>query len=95
MFNQGTFAEISAAIMKACVYADSAYWKLQHVEVLVAHLQATFDIQNCWKIGGPKYNHWKEEENIVKYKAAIDKLEHLVVMHLFKLGKLGMLGTGM
>ena len=44
MFNQGAFAEISAAIMKACVYADSAYWKLQHVEVLVAHLQATFDI---------------------------------------------------
>ena len=31
----------------------------------------------------------------MKYKAAIDKLEHLVVMHLFKLGKLGMLGTGM
>jgi len=90
----GAFAEISAAITNVRIHADSAYQKLQHAEVLVAHLQVVLGIQDCWEIGGPEYNRWKEEANLMKYRAAIDELEHLVVMRLFELSKLGMLGTG-
>lgn len=80
--------------MNARVRADSAYRKLQHAEALVAHLQAVLGIQVRWEIGGPEYNRWKEEANLMKYRAAIDELERLVVMRLFELSKLGMSGTG-
>ncbi|KAG6379830.1 hypothetical protein JVT61DRAFT_10378 [Boletus reticuloceps] len=90
----GALAEINATLKKAGARADSAYRKLQHMEALVAHLQGVLGIEDGWEIGGPQYNHWKEEANIMKYRAAIDELEHLVMKCLFELSKLGMSGTG-
>lgn len=91
----GDAASISAAINKARIGTDTAYRNLLHAEARVSHLQASLvGVRERWEIGGPDYNRWKEESRIVKYRAAIDELEHLVVMRLFELAKLGLSGTG-
>ena len=89
-----SLAEYKAAVTKARIQLDSAHRKLQHAEGLVANIQELLGIQDRWEIGGAEYNHWKEEALIMKYRAAIDELERLVVMRLFELAKLGMSGTG-
>ncbi|KAG8220664.1 hypothetical protein J3R82DRAFT_2946 [Butyriboletus roseoflavus] len=71
---------MSATLNKAHVRVDTAYQQLQHAKALVGHIQSLLNIQECWEIGGDKYNQWKEEAMITKYHAALDELERLVMM---------------
>ncbi|KAI6011014.1 hypothetical protein PISMIDRAFT_121059 [Pisolithus microcarpus 441] len=50
-------------------------------------------IQPQWEIGGEEYKCYKVEATMVKYWAALDELEWLVVMQLFELSKIAMSGT--
>ncbi|KAG2121962.1 hypothetical protein DEU56DRAFT_697219, partial [Suillus clintonianus] len=63
-------------------------------EVLVVHVKIQLAVESQWEIGGPEYTQFKTEACLGKYRAALDKLEHLVVMQLFELSKLLMSGTG-
>ncbi|KAG0697996.1 hypothetical protein DFH29DRAFT_878298 [Suillus ampliporus] len=72
--------KINEVLAQARIHVDSSYVKLQHAEVLV--------------IGGPEYTQFKTEACLGKYCAAIDELERLVIMQLFKLSKLLLSGTG-
>ncbi|KAG1743985.1 uncharacterized protein EDB91DRAFT_1236581 [Suillus paluster] len=67
---------------------DSSYAKLQHAEGLVAHCKCVLSVDERWVIGGKEYNHFKKEVTLGKYHAALDELEHLIVMKLFELLKL-------
>ncbi|KIJ57433.1 hypothetical protein HYDPIDRAFT_178172 [Hydnomerulius pinastri MD-312] len=91
----GDFEEISLALKRAHARVDSAYEQLQHAEHLVAHIQNQLGLEVRWKIGGGEYNQFKEESKIMKYRAALNELERLVVMRLFELSKLALSGTGM
>jgi len=64
------------------------------VEALVAQCEITLSVNERWEIGGEEYNCFKEEATLGKYRAALDELERLVVMRLFKLSKLSLSGTG-
>ncbi|KAG1767511.1 hypothetical protein EDD22DRAFT_978133 [Suillus occidentalis] len=64
------------------------------IRALVAHCESLLSVDERWAIGGEEYNCFKEEAILSKYRAALDKLEHLVVMRLFELSKLLLSGTG-
>ncbi|KAG2098687.1 uncharacterized protein F5147DRAFT_582929, partial [Suillus discolor] len=67
---------------------------LQNAEALVAHCEMLLSVDERWVIGGKEYSRFKEEATQGKYCAALDELEHLVVMRLFELSKLSLSGTG-
>ncbi|KAG1724776.1 hypothetical protein EDB19DRAFT_1897859 [Suillus lakei] len=56
--------------------------------------RSLLSVDERWVICGEEYNHLKEEAALSKYCAALDELECLVVMRLFKLLKLSLSGTG-
>jgi len=82
-------------LAQAHIRVDSSYAKLQHAEVLVAHIETHLAVDARWEISGREYNHFKEEVSLSKYHSALDDLEHLVIMRLFELSKLSFSGTGM
>jgi len=82
------------ALRQARILVDSSYAKLQHAEALVVHIETQLAVDKRWEIGGPEYQHFKEEASLGKYRAALDELECLVVMRLFELSKLSLSGTG-
>ncbi|KAG1902921.1 uncharacterized protein F5891DRAFT_948412, partial [Suillus fuscotomentosus] len=86
--------QINQALMAAHIRVDSSYAKLQHTEVLVAHMEIQLSIDIQWEISGKEYNHFKGEASLSKYCTALDELEQLVVMRLFELSKLSLSGTG-
>ncbi|KAG1844311.1 hypothetical protein DFJ58DRAFT_664845 [Suillus subalutaceus] len=86
--------KINEALTQARIRVDSSYAKLQHAEALVAHVEIQLTVEARWEVGGPEYNEFKMEARIGKYRAALDELERLVVMHLFELSKLLLSGTG-
>ena len=85
---------IRAAVNWARIQVELAYAKLQNTEAFAAHLQGQLGLELHWEIGGEEYNQYKEEAGLGKYHKALGELEQLVVMHLFKLSKLAMSGTG-
>ena len=91
----GDLAQVNATITKMHIMVDSAYAQLQNTEALASHLEGHIGIHPHWEVGSDDYNQYKEEATIMKYHAALDKLECLVVHHLFELSKLSMSGTGM
>ncbi|KIJ59498.1 hypothetical protein HYDPIDRAFT_177795 [Hydnomerulius pinastri MD-312] len=91
---EGNFSAISAAINQARIWVDLAYSKLQNAEALAAYLQTWLGLEARWQVGGEEYNHYKDKVALTKYHEALDKLERLVVMRLFKLSKISMSGTG-
>ncbi|KAI6020939.1 hypothetical protein BKA83DRAFT_4055633 [Pisolithus microcarpus] len=90
----GNLEELSIAIRRSCVCVDTSYAKLQHVETHTSNVEMHLGIQLQWEIGGEEYKHYKAEATMVKYWAALDELEWLVVMRLFELSKIAMSGTG-
>ncbi|KAG2344688.1 hypothetical protein BDR05DRAFT_881957, partial [Suillus weaverae] len=86
--------QINQVLMAAHVGVDSSYAKLQHVEVLVAHIEVQLSIDTQWEIGGKEYNHFKDEALLSKYHVALDELEQLVIMRLFELLKLSLSSIG-
>ncbi|KAG2149219.1 hypothetical protein DEU56DRAFT_869443 [Suillus clintonianus] len=91
----GSLEQMGAVLKQARIQVDSSYAKLQHAEVLVAYCKGVLSVYERWVIGGEEYNRFKEEATLSKYCAALDELEHLVVMRLFKLSKLLLSGTGL
>ena len=91
----GDLAQVNATITKMHIMVDSAYAQLQNTEALASHLEGHIGIHPRWEVGGDDYNWYKEEATIMKYHAALDELERLVVRCLFELSKLSMSGTGM
>jgi hypothetical protein len=85
---------MNEALAQARIRVDSSYAKLQHAEVLVAHVEVQLAVEARWEIGGQEYNQFKMEANISRYRAALDELERLVVMRLVELSKLSLSGTG-
>ncbi|KAG1719980.1 hypothetical protein EDB19DRAFT_1647521, partial [Suillus lakei] len=90
----GDLSCISAALTQARIHIDSAYTKLQNVEAFMAHIEIQLEIEECWVVGGEAYNQYKQQASQRQYRAALDELEHLVVMRLFELSKLSLSGTG-
>ncbi|KIK75826.1 hypothetical protein PAXRUDRAFT_36957 [Paxillus rubicundulus Ve08.2h10] len=90
---EGNPNAIAAVINRACIQVDLAYSKLQNAEALAAHIQTQLGLEAPWQVGGEEYSRYKEEVPIAKYHKALDELECLVVMRLFKLSKLSMSGT--
>ncbi|KAG0699294.1 hypothetical protein DFH29DRAFT_983569 [Suillus ampliporus] len=70
----GNFAEISATLTTARICSPT--WRFN------------FGIEEHWAIRCPEYVQFKEEASLGKYRAALNELEHLVVMRLFELSKL-------
>ncbi|KAI6095581.1 hypothetical protein EDD16DRAFT_1698587 [Pisolithus croceorrhizus] len=62
--------------------------------LMILKKEGQLGLELPWKVGSEDYNCYKEEVTLGKYCEALGELEQLVVMHLFKLSKLGMLGTG-
>ncbi|KIK20397.1 hypothetical protein PISMIDRAFT_105795, partial [Pisolithus microcarpus 441] len=73
---------------------DTAYAKLQHAETHTSNMEMRLGIQPRWEISSEEYKRYKTEATMVKYRAALDDLERLVVMRLFELSKMAMSGTG-
>lgn len=90
----GSFNEMHIALNQARVRVDSAYSKLQNTEVLVGHMEIQLGIDKRWEIGSENYNLFRQEAGLLRYHAALDALERLVVMRLFELSKLSLSGTG-
>ncbi|KAG1800236.1 uncharacterized protein HD556DRAFT_1230306 [Suillus plorans] len=90
----GSLEQINSALTQAHIQVDTSYTKLQNAEALVAHIEVQLVVDQRWEIGGPEYQHFKEEATLGKYCTALDELERLIVMRLFKLSKLSLLGTG-
>ncbi|KAI6115508.1 hypothetical protein EDD16DRAFT_1693366 [Pisolithus croceorrhizus] len=86
--------ELSIAIRWSHVRVDTSYAKLQHAETHTSNVEMHLGIQPQWEIGSEEYKHYKAEATMVKYQAALDELEWLVVMRLFELSKIAMSGTG-
>lgn len=51
-------------------------------------------VEAQWEVGSLEYDQFKMEAHMGKYHTALDKLEYLIVMHLFELSKLSLSGTG-
>ncbi|KAG2337987.1 hypothetical protein BDR05DRAFT_894386, partial [Suillus weaverae] len=81
-------------LAKARICVDLSYAKLQHAEMLVAHVEVQLAVEARWEIGCDEYNQFKMEAHLSKYRTALNDLECLVVMRLFELSKLSLLGTG-
>jgi hypothetical protein len=62
--------KINEALTQARIRIDSSYAKLQHAEVLVAHVEIQLAVEAQWEVGGPEYNGFKMEAHISKYCAA-------------------------
>jgi hypothetical protein len=90
----GSLEQINKALAQARIRVDSSYVKLQHAEVLVAHIESQLGVEARWEIGSNEYNEFKMEARLGKYRMALDDLERLVVMRLFELSKLSLSGTG-
>ncbi|KAG0706446.1 hypothetical protein DFH29DRAFT_872226 [Suillus ampliporus] len=90
----GNLSHISAALTQARIRVDSAYTKLQNAEAFTAHIEIQLEIKERWVVGGEAYNQYKQQASQRQYRAALDELEHLVVMQLFELSKLSLSGTG-
>ncbi|KAI6010143.1 hypothetical protein BKA83DRAFT_4467612 [Pisolithus microcarpus] len=67
---------------------------LQHAETHTSNMEMRLGIQPRWEISSEEYKRYKTEATMVKYRAALDDLERLVVMQLFELSKMAMSGTG-
>ncbi|KAG1744662.1 uncharacterized protein EDB91DRAFT_1050628 [Suillus paluster] len=91
----GSLEQMNDTLKQACICIDSSYTKLQHAERLVTRCECVLSVDERWVIGGKEYNHFKEEATLGKYCAALDKLEHSVIMRLFELLKLSLLGTSL
>jgi hypothetical protein len=65
--------------MQARICVDSAYTKLQNVEVFTAHIKIQLEIEEHWVIGGDAYNQYSQQTSQHQYHTALDNLEHLVV----------------
>ena len=48
-----------------------------------------------WTIGSPEYTQGKKNITTIKYRDALNNLEHLVVQRLLELTKLNVSGLGM
>ncbi|KAG2056750.1 hypothetical protein BDR06DRAFT_981178 [Suillus hirtellus] len=79
---------------QAQICVDTAYTKLQHAEAFTAHIKSQLTIKERWTVGGDEYNKYKDEVLLQKYHVALDELEHLMVMRLFKLSKFSLPGMG-
>ncbi|KAF9231997.1 hypothetical protein BU15DRAFT_55518 [Melanogaster broomeanus] len=90
----GNTNQMYMALNEVRVRVDTAYQKLQNAEAFAGHIQAQLGIEKRWEVGSAEYNRWKGEASIIKYHAALDELERLVIMRLFELSKLGLSGTG-
>ncbi|KAG1744784.1 hypothetical protein EDB19DRAFT_1826928 [Suillus lakei] len=90
----GDLSHILAALTQARIRVDSAYTKLQNAEAFTAHIEIQLQIEERWVVGGEAYNQYKQQASQRQYRAALDELEHLVVMRLFELSKLSLSGTG-
>ncbi|KIK13833.1 hypothetical protein PISMIDRAFT_118100 [Pisolithus microcarpus 441] len=76
----GNLEELSIAIKRSCLRVDTSYAKLQYVETHTSNVEMRLGIQPWWEIGGEEYKCYKAEATMVKYRAALDELERLVVM---------------
>ncbi|KAI6011365.1 hypothetical protein BKA83DRAFT_4467060 [Pisolithus microcarpus] len=90
----GNLEELSIAIKRSRLRVDTSYAKLQYAETHTSNVEMRLGIQPRWEIGGEEYKRYKAEATMVKYRAALDELERLVVMRLFELSKIAMSGTG-
>ncbi|KAG2037623.1 hypothetical protein BDR03DRAFT_933872 [Suillus americanus] len=93
--NIGSLEQMNDALKQARIRVNSLYSKLQNTEMLVAHCEVVLSVDQRWVIGGEEYNCFKDKVTLGKYCAALDELECLVVMRLFKLSKLTFSGTGL
>ncbi|KAG1763988.1 hypothetical protein EV702DRAFT_1051527 [Suillus placidus] len=57
----GSLEQINKALAQARIRVDSSYAKLQHAEVLVAHIESQLAVEARWEIGGNEYNQFKME----------------------------------
>ncbi|KAI6011388.1 hypothetical protein PISMIDRAFT_55938, partial [Pisolithus microcarpus 441] len=86
----GNLEELSIAIKRSRLRVDTSYVKLQYAETHTSNVEMRLGIQPRWEIGGEEYKRYKAEATMVKYRAALDELERLVVMRLFELSKIAM-----
>ena len=76
----------------ACRHTLENYKKDLH---LVQDPEIRLGISQCWVPENPK---WENAESLVsnwKYQCAVNHLEGLVVAHIFELGKMNRVGTGL
>ncbi|KAG0699233.1 hypothetical protein DFH29DRAFT_983620 [Suillus ampliporus] len=66
--------------------------RLQNAEAMASHLEIQLGIDKRWEIDSEPYRQFRQEASLLTYRTALDKLERLVVMHLFELSKLSLSG---
>ena len=74
---------------------DTTYSKLQNAKSYIESLENSLKIKERWTAASLEYKTFHEENVLTNYEQALDELEWLVVMRLFKLAKMSASGTGM
>ena len=95
VFTTVASSQIHAAITQVQRRVDTAYSKLQNAESYVESLENSLNVEERWSTTSPEYQSFYQQNVQTNYERALDELERLVVMRLFKLAKMSTSGTGM
>lgn len=68
--------------------------KLDDVRSQVIEMEVTIGITQRWEPSTPEYTNTLQYMATRDYQRALDKLQHLVILRLFELGKLNLTQTG-
>lgn len=94
VFTTVATGDIHRVLLQARRSVDSTYAKLQNSEAYVSNIENQLGIEERWTVDSIGYKRFKGGALLWGYYKALGGLEHLVVMRLFELSKLGMSGTG-
>ena len=76
-------------LVKMHAFKTLEFWQ---DELQVFEINNGIDVH--WTLDSKMWKHAEEYLAILDYQKALDKVEGLVVQRLFKLAKMGLLGTG-
>jgi hypothetical protein len=73
---------------------QAAWEAYEYLQKEVMHTEDALIISHCWTVDTPEWQDAVKYLQIRAYQLAVDKLEGLVVQHLFELTKANLSGTG-
>ena len=80
---------------QAHIRVDAAWEKIDCATEYLGVIETELDIQTRWTPSHPEYLEFYQQTIHTSYLKALDELERLVVMRLFKLAKMSTSGIGM
>ena len=86
-----TTPEARQALQKVIL---DAFTQVEHLCDMLVALERLHGVMEWWLPSTPKWKEVAAYMEVHDYQKALDKLEGLVVQHLFELTKMGLAGTG-